>query len=508
MDSTLNGSSSVLPTSADIVVAGGGPAGATIACLLAPLGFRVVLLDKRHFPRHQIGESLTPQILPILDFLGLRTRVEEAGFLRTAGHTVCWGTPQPRTSYYSPDYTRRGFQAWRADFDHLLLTHARHRGVQVYEGGAVESVDLDGSSGVRVRYARQGHIEASFFVDASGHAGILARRGFRQRDKVFQTLAITGYWRGAGGPTGVDFANTLLETYADGMIWSVPLHNGLRNVTLLVDWQAGSRIRHTGLLSFYLAELQKAPYLSDLLAGARLACPPRTFDATLYTASSFAGERFLLVGDAGLFIDPLSSEGVHKAMASAITGAAVVNTILRRPTMIRPAVAFYEEGQRATYQTHYHQSVRYYREEPRWPDHPFWRQRSQTASDTPPSAAAPSDPSSSHPPHAATSAPRRVSHLRIAPGVTVEQRPVIEGPYIELREAVIAPAYPRGVRFLQGVCVPTLLRVVAAQCAVADVMTGYVRHAEGKPCPPEAVRQALARLYQEGVLVAAEPAEA
>src|SRR6058998_2758900 len=68
-----------------------------------------------------------------------------------------------------------------------------------------------------------------------------------------------------------------------------------------------------------------------------------------YTASAFAGERFLLVGDAGLFIDPLSSEGVHKAMASAIIGAVVVNTILRRPAMTRHAISFYEETQRTTY---------------------------------------------------------------------------------------------------------------------------------------------------------------
>ena len=98
------------PQHADVVVAGGGPAGATIAGLLARFGYRVVLLEKRQFPRHQIGESLTPQILPILDFLGVRQQVESAGFLRMVGHTVCWGSAQPRTSYYSPDHMRYGFQ--------------------------------------------------------------------------------------------------------------------------------------------------------------------------------------------------------------------------------------------------------------------------------------------------------------------------------------------------------------------------------------------------------------
>ena len=120
MDNIMATTSAALPPSADIVVAGGGPAGATISRLLAGFGFRVVVLEKHRFPRHQIGESLTPSILPILDFLGLRARVEAAGFLRMVGHTVCWGSPQPRTSYYSADYTRCYLPAGAATAGELL----------------------------------------------------------------------------------------------------------------------------------------------------------------------------------------------------------------------------------------------------------------------------------------------------------------------------------------------------------------------------------------------------
>jgi flavin-dependent dehydrogenase len=487
------------PTRADVVVAGGGPAGSTISCLLAGLGYRVVLLEKRRFPRHQIGESLTPSILPVLDFLGVRPRVEAAGFLRMIGHTVCWGSPQPRTSYYSADHSRRGFQAWRADFDQMLLDHARGGGVQVIEGRAVNYVGLDEGAGVMLR-TRQGPIAAAFFVDASGHAGVLARRGLRRRDETFQTLALTAYWRGAAGPAGDDFANTLLETYADGLVWSVPLHNGLRNVTLLLDWRRGARIRQLGVRQFYLSELRQVPYVSRLLEEAQLAWPPRAFDASWYTASAFAGERFLLVGDAGLFIDPLSSEGVHKAMASAITGAAVVNTILQRPAMAGHAIGFYAQGQEATYNSHFSESARYYREEGRWPHQPFWQRRSQVQS-------LKSQVQSPRLEEPRIRNPQAISHVRLAPGVTIAPRAVIEGPYVELREAVVAPPYPRGVRFLQDVCVPTLLRAVETHGAVAAVIAAYLRSPEGKGCPPESVRQVLARLYQEGILTATAPGE-
>ncbi|MBI3801584.1 MAG: hypothetical protein HY268_32010, partial [Deltaproteobacteria bacterium] len=101
--------------------------------------------------------------------------------------------------------------------------------------------------------------------------------------------------------------------------------------------------------------------------------------------------------------------------------------------------------------------------------------------------------------------PQFVSYVRLAPGVAIEPRAVIEGPYVELREVVVAPLYPRGVRFLQNVCVPTLLRAVETHGAVAEVIGAYLQSPEGKRCPPESVRQVLARLYHENVLTGVEP---
>src|SRR5436309_3791193 len=179
-------------------------------------------------------------------------------------------------------------------------------------------------------------------------------------------------------------------------------------------------------------------------------------------------------------------------MASAITGAVVVNTILRRPAMTRHAISFYEETQRATYDSHYSQSARYYQKEGRWIDHPFWQKRAQVQSKVQSpkskvqglkSRVQGLEDSAFRTPQLEDSALRnsqRVSHLRLAPRVTIEQRPVIEGPYVELREVVIAPPYPRGVRFLQDVCVPTLLRLAEAHRAGADVIAAYLHCSEGR----------------------------
>jgi hypothetical protein len=277
----------------------------------------------------------------------------------------------------------------------------------------------------------------------------------------------------------------------------------------MLDWHEGAKIRRSGLTDVYLAELQQSPYISGFLTSAQLSHSPSVFDATWYTASAFAGEQFLLVGDAGLFIDPLSSEGVHKAMASAITGAIVINTMLKRPWMTPHAVRFYNESQQATYETHYQQSVRYYGEEQRWPEQPFWQKRSLREDHSPEATQPliPSPQSAIRLPPPSGGNPQRVSTLRIAPGVIIEQRPVIEGSYIELRDVIVAPPYPRGVRFLQQVHLPRLLAIVRQRSAVGDIMTLYLATTEGKNCSPETVRQTLARLYQEKILASADVTE-
>ena len=485
----------------DVVIAGAGPAGSTAAYLLAGLGFRVLLLEKSGFPRYRIGESLTPSILPVLDFLKLRQTVESAGFLRMLGHTVCWGSPEPRTGYYSPDKSRMGFQVWRESFDTLLLENARsQKGVEVMLGTGANQIDID-RRGVIVHATRQGPIRTRFFVDATGHAGVLARQDLRQRDPDFKTLAVTGYWRDATAPAGDDFGNTLLEAYENGVVWSVPLHNGLRNVTVLVDWTQGRRIRELGLRDFYLSEMVRLSYVSKFLGAASLPVAPRVSDATLYTARQFAGERFLLLGDAGLFIDPLSSEGVQTAMASALTGAVVINTILNRRAAAASALTFYRDAQNNAYSTHYRQSAEYYDQERRWPDSIFWRKRSgllasaQSAGSNGNGAGAPLKP------------PSEVSHVRLAPDVRIERRPVLEWPYVETREVLVTDSNARGLRFLHNVCVPALLREIKKKPAVTDIVAGYLKRREGKNSDSGMVRAALVRLYRDGVLIAIEPRE-
>jgi hypothetical protein len=232
-----------------------------------------------------------------------------------------------------------------------------------------------------------------------------------------------------------------------------------------------------------------------------LSAVPRVSDATLYTARQFAGERFLLLGDAGLFIDPLSSEGVQTAMAAAIAGAVVINTILSHPAAAASALTFYRDAQNHAYSTHYRQSAEYYNQERRWPDSIFWRKRRGLLASARGAGANGSGAGPTLKP------PSEVSHVRLAPDVKIERRPVLEWPYVETREVLVTDSNVRGLRFLHSVCVPSLLKEIKKKPAVTDIVAGYLKRREAKNADSGMVRAALVRLYREGVLIAIEPRE-
>jgi hypothetical protein len=192
---------------------------------------------------------------------------------------------------------------------------------------------------------------------------------------------------------------------------------------------------------------------------------------------------------------------VQTAMASAISGAVVINTILSRPATTASALTFYPDAQNNAYSTHYRQSAEYYDQERRWPDSIFWRRRSGLL------AAAQGAGTNGNGRGATLKPPSEVSHVRVAPDVRIERRPVLEWPYVEKREVLVTDSNARGLRFLHNVCVPALLREIKKKPAVTDIVAGYLKRREGKNSDSGMVRAALVRLYRDGVLIAIEPRE-
>jgi len=322
----------------DVVVIGGGPAGSTIAALLARQGREVVMLEKAHHPRFHIGESLLPANLLLLAKLGVLDEVAAIGMPKWG---VDFSSPQHACGAaleFGDAWDKSMPMAWqvrRADFDDILFRNARASGAATHEGCCVRRVEfyaegatidalLDGGALQRWR--------ARFVIDASGRDTLLARQnGWKHRDRKHASAALFGHFRGATRLPGRMEGNISIFWFALGWFWFIPLADGSTSVGA-VCWPHYLKSRDKPLPAFFQDTIAMAPALLERLRDATLI--DEQVHATgnySYCADRCAGEHFLLLGDAYAFIDPVFSSGVYLAMVSAFEGAEVVAASLDRP---------------------------------------------------------------------------------------------------------------------------------------------------------------------------------
>ncbi len=345
---------------ASIIVIGGGPGGSTAATLLARQGFDVTLFEREVFPREHVGESLLPASIPILETLGVIDEIEAAGFTPKYGATMVWGRdPEPWSWHFAETNATypHAYQVWRPTFDQMLLDNAARNGVNVHQGARVidATIETDEATSVTVESANgiQETHQADWIVDASGQNGFLARRlDLRTHDEFFRNLAVYSYYRGAQRLPEPDTGNIFIEAYEHGWSWAIPLPDDVMSVGVVVDaaW-GGSQLADEPIENFYRGQLAMTDRTASMLADAELIDDARVIRDWSYTAQRLVGDRYILVGDAACFIDPLFSSGVHLALSSAVLASAYVTSALRDPDMREPAAEVYTQ----LYMQQYHQ---------------------------------------------------------------------------------------------------------------------------------------------------------
>jgi len=453
---------------ADVLIAGGGPAGASSALRLAQYGHEVLLLDKGpkgDVKRQHVGESLPSSIRVVLTTLGLELPPELVA-TRPPSHLVYWGEMQGGRSWADVSERESSLLVWRGRFDRFLREKAAAAGVRLVPDAVSRVSRSEGA--VDVRTVGGAELRARFFIDATGRSGVLAR-SYRRKQSRFRTLALTGHFR-----TEETSPPTIVEAFEDGWIWTAPLANGLRDVTVMLE---ASEARSDRSILFASA-LGGARNVSSLVSGASLSGPLRGIDATPYDASRFCGADFLLVGDAASFLDPLSAHGVHKAMDGALVAAVSAHTILERPERASDAADFYNRREGNIYRITTERLRALYRQETRFSARPFWRKRSEgpVADAARPAPRAPLDKNQA---------------LR-GSGVVAEAA-VVEGDFIERREVLVAPGQERPVRFLGPVCLPELYKEVVSTGSALEA-------ARRSPVGLERAPAAVDWLYREGYL--------
>jgi flavin-dependent dehydrogenase len=333
----------------DVLVVGGGPAGATIAALLAQRGLDVVVLEKDHHPRFHIGESLLPFNIPLFERLGVAAEVERIGMPKWGVDFVSPVHQRAVTFEFADAWDKSlpsSFQVRRSELDHILIRNAAAKGARVSEGWRVTDLDLEHAEGVEVTAKNeaggQRRVQARFLVDASGRDTLVANKlGLKDRNRRHASAAVYGHFTGARRQEGRAEGNITIFWFDHGWIWFIPLSDGTTSIGAVCppDYL---KTRKTDVTTFFQQTIAQAPALAERLAGATLTGPATATGNYSYRARSMVGRNYMLVGDAYAFIDPVFSTGVYLAMISAFRAADTVTTVLREPRQAAHALGRYD----------------------------------------------------------------------------------------------------------------------------------------------------------------------
>ena len=342
------------PEACDVAVIGGGPAGSTVAALLARRGHRVIALEKARHPRFHIGESLLPMNLPVFERLGVLDKVRALGVFK-AGADFEADNPRGYNTFAfaraigkSPPHA---YQVWRQDFDRMLYQHARECGADAREGHEVTAVLQQGPRATRLEVrtddGRSYCLQARYLVDASGRDAFLAaKRKLRRKNRQHQSAAIFGHFRGAASRLGEDAGNISIYRCDHGWMWMIPLPDGVMSVGAVCRPEYLKQ-RKGRTVEYLLDTLKQSAGLWRRMERAELIGEVRVTGNYSYDSTSMGGPGWVLVGDAFAFLDPVFSSGVYLAMSGAETAAAVVDTALKEPRREKALLRKLERRQRA-----------------------------------------------------------------------------------------------------------------------------------------------------------------
>jgi flavin-dependent dehydrogenase len=338
----------------DVVIAGGGPSGTTAATKLRMLGHSVLLLEKTPHPRFRVGESLLPFTMDLLRELEFLPTLEQAGFVRKWGASFMLGDGSLSSTVYFSDGLIAGrpgsYQVTRSRFDQLLLDHCRTFGAEVREGHTVTDVQFDSDGAtvtVRGPAGTAYELDARLFADATGRDTLLANRTKEKRmDPLLKKVAFFGYFEGARRDTGRDSGNTLSVVIRGGWIWFIPLEDDVTSVGVVIDAEDAKIARTGSAEALFRDVLARVPVMAERLAHARRVSPVRVTSDFSYSSRKLYGNRYLILGDAGFFLDPVFSSGVHLAILGGLRGAEAMHERLTSTSLTDPFRRYQTEMRR------------------------------------------------------------------------------------------------------------------------------------------------------------------
>jgi flavin-dependent dehydrogenase len=331
----------------DVVVIGGGPAGATTAALLAEAGRTVLVVERTKFPRFHIGESLMPETYWVFKRLGMLPKLRDTDFVKKYSVQFVAATGKESQPFFfderDPRECSQTWQVPRDRFDQMMLDNARERGATVWEEANVNDVlleptpddDLPRATGVVVtrKGGRPERIAAKVVVDATGMNALLSKKlNIRRTDPQLRKASLFAHYKGGRRDPGKNGGATLVLSTRqnDGWFWYIPLPNDVTSVGVVGDLDRLMNDKSRTPEQKLDAEIAECPGLADRMPGAERVGPVHVLSDFSYRATRCAGEGWVLVGDAFGFLDPMYSSGVFLALKSGEMAADAINEAFGR----------------------------------------------------------------------------------------------------------------------------------------------------------------------------------
>lgn len=367
-----------------VVVIGAGPAGSATALRLLHRGAgRVLLADAGGFDGFRIGESIPPDTGLLLNELGLLPGFLAQGHERCLGSCSSWGDDELGYNDFVTNPHGNGWHLDRRRFDAFLAHQAAERGARLELGWRLQAAEPRPAGGWRLTFqtaaGRTRHVEAGIVVDATGQRACFARMAGGRRQVVDRLITIAGRFQLAAGAGLAKL--TLLEARSYGWWYAARLANGETVVAVTTDPETCSRrtLRHP---VSWLCHLAQTRHLGARLDGGTFVGSgfvPGGLQA--WPVPSFRldppyGEDWLAVGDAAGAYDPLTSQGIYKALAGGLQAG---DAIARRLAGESGDFAAYGESLARGWKEYLRLRSYLYTREARWPDQPFWQARQAKA---------------------------------------------------------------------------------------------------------------------------------
>jgi flavin-dependent dehydrogenase len=365
----------------DVVVLGGGPAGAAAAITLRRAGHDVVMLERSRYDAARIGETLPSIARTTLARLDLWERFLAAGHAASPGTVSIWGDDSPFETASILNPYGNGWHLDRQRFDAMLADAAAEAGARVWCGAQMTSCVPQAGDGradgwqIEVsRDGRRGLVRAGFVVDATGRAASFARRQGARRIALDRLVGLVVVFTAASAHDSHD-RRTIVEAAADGWWYSARLPDARVIAVYMTDADLLPRAPRSWI-DFWRARLERTSRMKEHLGtvegASRALTVPKVVAANSSRLDRSAGCRWIAVGDATLAFDPLSSGGLLHAMSSGIDAGEAVHRCL---TDNRSTLREGDDRTEQAFERYARQHAHYYGRERRWPDSLFWRRR-------------------------------------------------------------------------------------------------------------------------------------